>query len=111
MPGAQFSNTLSLAAAACFAEKIFMPITRSAKKALRQSIARRARNTVRQEQFKEHVKQVRRLVSLKKLKEAAALLPKTYQAIDKAAKTGVIKKNTAARIKSRVTKYVQKVRP
>lgn len=85
-----------------------MPITRSAKKALRQSLTRRARNLTRQDAFKDLVKQVRKLQLQKKAKEAVALLPKMYQAVDKAAKTGVIKKNTAARIKSRVTKLVQK---
>ena len=35
--------------------------------------------------------------------EAEKLLPKAYQAIDKAAKRGIIKKNTAARKKSRLT--------
>ncbi|OGZ96505.1 MAG: 30S ribosomal protein S20 [Candidatus Sungbacteria bacterium RIFCSPLOWO2_02_FULL_51_17] len=85
-----------------------MPITRSAKKALRQSLTRRAANTKRRDAFKEHVKQVRKLLSQKKVQEAAELLPKTYQALDKAAKSGVIKKNTAARVKSRLTKLVQK---
>ena len=33
-------------------------------------------------------------------------LPKAYQAIDKAVKRGVIKKNTAARMKSRLSKKV-----
>lgn len=33
-------------------------------------------------------------------------LPETYQAIDKALKRGIIKKNTAARMKSRIAKRV-----
>ncbi|MCF7815897.1 MAG: 30S ribosomal protein S20, partial [Candidatus Pacebacteria bacterium] len=37
------------------------------------------------------------------LKEAEALMPTVYKAIDKAEKRGVIKKNTAARKKSRLT--------
>lgn len=36
----------------------------------------------------------------------AALLPKAQKAIDKALKRGIIKKNTAARMKSRLAKRV-----
>ena len=46
------------------------------------------------------------MAGAKSAKEAAALLPKVYKAIDKAAKNGTIKKNTAARMKSRVSKQV-----
>lgn len=41
--------------------------------------------------------------------EALKLLPQAYKAIDKAAKTNVIKKNTAARKKSRLTKLINKI--
>jgi len=41
--------------------------------------------------------------------EAQTLLPEIYKAIDKAAKTGVLKKNAASRKKSRITKLIQKV--
>jgi len=41
--------------------------------------------------------------------EAIKLLPSAYKAIDKACKTGVIKKNTAARKKSRLMKLIAKV--
>ena len=85
-----------------------MPITKSAKKALRQSQKRRARNIQRKRKIKDLIKEVRNLVSQKKMEEAKKLLPQLYKAIDKAAKTGVIKKNTASRKKSRVTKLVNK---
>jgi small subunit ribosomal protein S20 len=39
--------------------------------------------------------------------EAKKLLSKAYQAIDKAAKRGVIKKNTASRRKSRLSKVTK----
>ncbi len=51
------------------------------------------------------------LVAEKKYKEAEALLPNIYQAFDKAAKTGVLKKNTAARKKSRIAHFVYKPTP
>ncbi|MFY9461920.1 MAG: 30S ribosomal protein S20, partial [Candidatus Sungiibacteriota bacterium] len=36
--------------------------------------------------------------------------PKAYKALDKAAKTGVIKKNAAARKKSRLMKSIRKAK-
>lgn len=83
------------------------PITKSAKKALRQSKKRRQRNLRRLSIMRENIKKVRKLVEENKKEEALKLLPQTYKAIDKAAKTNVIKKNTAARKKSRLTKMIQ----
>jgi len=83
-----------------------MPITKSAKKALRQSFRRRAQNRIHKNKIKNLIKEVRDLVTQNKKKEAQSILPKLYKALDKAAKTGVIKKNTAARRKSRITKFV-----
>ena len=84
-----------------------MPRTQSAKKALRQSLRRRAHNIRRKEAYKKEVKNLRRLVSAGKKSEAAELLPALYQAIDKAAKTHAIQKNTASRLKSRLTKLTR----
>lgn len=83
-----------------------MPIKKSAKKALRQSKKRRARNLGRKKKIKDLTKEIRNLISQKKIKEAKALLPQIYKILDKAAKVGTIKKNTAARKKSRITKLV-----
>jgi len=85
-----------------------MPITKSAKKALRQNIKRRGQNLARKTKAKSLVKQLRKLVVLQKKEEALTLLPQVYKALDKAAKTGVIKKNTAARRKSRFAKLIHK---
>ena len=86
-----------------------MPITKSAKKALRQSKRKRVFNLRRQNKMKNLIKEIRLLVKEKKKTEAQKLLPDVYQAIDKAAKRGVIKKNTASRKKSRLTKAIGKV--
>lgn len=83
-----------------------MPITKSAKKALRQSIKRRKRNLIYKKKMKNLLKEVKKLVLAKKIKEAKELLPKIYKILDKAAKVGVIKKNTASRKKSRITKLI-----
>lgn len=87
-----------------------MPITKSAKRALRQNKKRRTRNIQRKKTFKDIIKNIRKLVLENKKKEAEKLLPKAYKAIDKAAKTGVIKKNTAARKKSRLTKLINRTK-
>ena len=85
-----------------------MPITASAKKALRQSIKRRARNLARSNAYKSAVKQLNRLASSDQVKEAKGALVRAYKAIDKAAKTGVIKANKAARLKSAAAKLLAK---
>lgn len=84
-----------------------MPITRSAKKALRQSLRRRARNLAYKKKIKDLLKKVRTLVSQQKKEEAKQLLPQVYKALDKAAKVGVIKRGAADRKKSRITKLIK----
>ncbi|MBM3256858.1 MAG: 30S ribosomal protein S20 [Candidatus Liptonbacteria bacterium] len=79
-----------------------MPIISSAKKALRQSARRRTLNLARTDAYKRTVKEFRKLVSSKKLDEAKTILAKAYKVLDKAAKTGTIKKNKADRLKSRL---------
>ncbi len=56
--------------------------------------------------MKDSVKTVTKFVSAKKGKDAEKSLPALYKAIDKAAKNGTIKKNTASRMKSRLAKQV-----
>ena len=63
-----------------------MPITTSAKKALRQNIRRRTRNLVYKNKIKKLIKEVRTLVLEKKIEEAKKLLPQVYKTLDKAAK-------------------------
>ena len=50
------------------------------------------------------VKEFQDLVSQQKVEKAKKLLPQIYKAIDKAAKVNVLKKNTAARKKSKITR-------
>jgi len=81
-----------------------MPKIKSAKKALRQSVRRRERNIVRKDAYKDAVKEYRKLASTKQSGTASEELKKAYQALDKAAKAGVIKKNKASRLKSRLSR-------
>lgn len=57
------------------------------------------------------IKEMRALVSQKKTEEARLLLPKLYKTLDKAARRGVMKKNTASRKKSRLTLLLSKNKP
>ncbi len=86
-----------------------MPIIRSAKKALRASLRKKVVNDKRRKDMKEAVKEIKVLTSNKKGAEAQKSLSEAYKAIDKAAKRGVIKKNTAARKKSRLSAMIKKV--
>ncbi len=85
-----------------------MPVIKSAKKALRQNKKRGIINLQRKKKTKDLIKQVKDLISLKKHEEAKKLLPQVYKTLDKTAKIGIIKKNTAARKKSRITKLINK---
>ncbi|OHA66713.1 MAG: 30S ribosomal protein S20 [Candidatus Wildermuthbacteria bacterium RIFCSPHIGHO2_02_FULL_47_12] len=88
-----------------------MPITTSAKKALRQSRKRGARNKQVRVKVRDVVKEMRTLISQKKTQEAQLLLSKLYKTLDKAVKVGVMKKNTASRTKSRLTLSLAKNKP
>lgn len=85
-----------------------MPITKSAKKALRGSLVKKAMNDRNKKSVKESFKKIEKLLKEDKKEEAKKVLSDFYRSIDKAAKRGVIKKNTASRKKSRVTKMVNK---
>lgn len=85
-----------------------MPITKSAKKALRQSIKRHRQNLKKKNELKDIVKKIKKLASGKNTKEAEKLMSLAYKKLDKAAKIGLIKKNTASRKKSRLMKLLKK---
>ena len=85
-------------------------ITESAKKANRQNIKRRAQNEGRKEVLKKSLKAFKKLVLAKKMDEAKAMLSSVYKGLDKTAKVHTIKKNTASRLKSRLTKMMNKVK-
>lgn len=79
-----------------------MAITKGAKKAHRGSLRKRVFNLRRKDAMNEASKEVRKLVAGGAKADAEKQLAIAYQAIDKAAKRGVIKPNTAARKKSRL---------
>lgn len=87
-----------------------MPITKSAQKALRSSLRKRAVNVRRRDAMNDAIKRVKKLAIAGKKDDAEQALSKAYAAIDKAAKTGFIKKNNAARKKSRLVSLVRKTK-
>lgn len=85
-----------------------MPITLSAKKALRQSRKRYLANQKKKAELKATIKVFRKLVDQNKLKEAEEQLKLVYKNLDKAAKVNLIKKNKSSRLKSRLSAYLNK---
>ena len=55
------------------------------------------------------MKAFRKLIADKKTKEAVAFFPTLQKALDKSAKTGIIKKNAASRKKSRFIAMIKKI--
>lgn len=87
-----------------------MPNTKSAAKAMRQSIKRNLRNVKAKDKFKAAVKEVKKLITAGQKSEAAKAIQAAMSALDKAAKTHVIHKNTASRKKSRLAKAIAKLK-
>lgn len=85
-----------------------MPITTSAKKALRGSARKRNFNLNKKELINKAVKKVKKLISEKKLKEARDFMPEVQKILDKSVKTGLLKLNTASRKKSRISAMIKK---
>jgi small subunit ribosomal protein S20 len=89
--------------------EVFMANTFSAIKRMRTAARRTDVNRVRKTRLRHQIRAMRRLLDSKDANGAAALAPKTFSLIDRAAKWGIIKKNTAARYKSRLTIRLRKV--
>ncbi|MBI3274310.1 MAG: 30S ribosomal protein S20 [Candidatus Colwellbacteria bacterium] len=85
-----------------------MPVTQSAKKALRQATRRKAKNLRRKNDYKNSIKELKKLITAGKNSEAVKFISKVYKTLDKASKTNVIKKNKAARLKSAAAKLIAK---
>ncbi len=85
-----------------------MPNKKSAKKELRKNIKRRAENNLLKTKTKDLIKKTKRQIEAQdaKVKED---FNQVIKAIDKMAKKGVIKKNTAARRKSNLQKKLNKM--
>jgi small subunit ribosomal protein S20 len=86
-----------------------MPNIKSAAKEYRKNIKRRAFNNNIEVHIQDLIKKSRKAIGAKDAK-SAALVKETMKALDKAAQKGVIKKNTAARKKSRLNLLLNKMK-
>jgi small subunit ribosomal protein S20 len=86
-----------------------MAITKNAKKAHRASLKKHVFNVRRKRTLTNTTKDVKKFIVAGQKSDANQSLAAAYQAIDKAAKRGLIKKNTASRKKSRLAKAIAKV--
>ncbi|HYL35690.1 MAG TPA: 30S ribosomal protein S20 [Bryobacteraceae bacterium] len=84
-----------------------MANTFSALKRVRQTKRKTLVNRLRKTRLRHQIRSLRRLIEQKDAKSAQAALPATFSLIDRSAKWGVIKKNTAARYKSRLQSRLQ----
>jgi small subunit ribosomal protein S20 len=74
----------------------------SALERVRQTQRRTEFNQRNKTRLRHQIRAMRKLLSEKNASGALALLPDTFSIIDRSAKLGVIKKNTAARYKSKL---------
>lgn len=88
-----------------------MPVTKTTKRRPKQNERKRAINKKRTLAMRRLVKEANVLIAAKDTEAVEKMMPQIYKAIDKAAKKGVIKKNTAARKKSRMMKKIKKTNP
>ncbi len=86
-----------------------MPVTKTTKRRPRQNERKRAINRKRTLEMKKLIKEANALITAKDVKAVEEMMPRIYKAIDKATKKGVIKKNTAARKKSRMMKKIKSI--
>lgn len=87
-----------------------MAITSSAKKAIRSSAKKHVFNLRRKVALHDATKALTKALAAKDVASAQILLSAAYKAIDKAAKRGVIKGNTAARKKSRLAAAIKRAK-
>jgi small subunit ribosomal protein S20 len=86
-----------------------MANTVSSLKRVRVAERRTAVNRTRRTRLRHQIRAMRRLLEAKDASGATALVAKTFSLIDRSAKWGIIKKNTAARYKSRLTVRLRKL--
>ncbi|PWT98103.1 MAG: 30S ribosomal protein S20 [Terriglobia bacterium] len=79
-----------------------MANTYSALKRVRQVERRTEFNRKNKTRLRHQIRAMRRALQQKDAKVAGETLAKTFSVVDRAAKQGIIKKNTAARYKSRL---------
>lgn len=88
-----------------------MANTISSLKRVRMTKRKTAVNRLRKTRLRHQVRAMRRVIEKKDANGAQSILPSTFSLIDRAAKWGIIKINTAARYKSRIVKRIKALTP
>ena len=84
-----------------------MPTTKSAKKRLRQNEVLRARNLTIKRAMRTQVRKVREAVEAGDFEKAEAEFRVASKKIDRAGAKNIIHRNTAARMKSRLSAHIK----
>jgi small subunit ribosomal protein S20 len=84
-----------------------MPNSESAKKRLRQSEVRNARNRSTRSSLRTQVRKLRAAVTAGSVEESESAFRLATKKLDQAAAKGVIHKNTASRTKARLSKAIK----
>jgi small subunit ribosomal protein S20 len=87
-----------------------MPNTPSAKKRLRQSVTRRAKNRSTKTQLRTLTRKIRESVAAKDVAQSEADFGILASKLDRASSAKVIHANAAARTKSRLTKAIKSIK-
>ena len=85
-----------------------MPTTKSAIRRVKRTRLQTSVNRIRKSKYKSAIKQMSNYIASGKIKEAQGFLPKFHSQLMKIAKTGVIKRKTASRKISKITKKINK---
>lgn len=86
-----------------------MANTAQSKKRARQAIVRRERNVAQRSMLRTHIKNVVKAVEGKNKADAQGAFKLAQPIIDRMATKGIIHKNKAARIKSRLSAHIKKI--
>ena len=84
-----------------------MPTTKSAIRRVKRARFQTSVNRIRKSKYKSTIKQMSNYIASGKMNKAQDFLPKFHSQLMKVAKTGVIRKETASRKISRITKKIK----
>jgi small subunit ribosomal protein S20 len=87
-----------------------MPNSASAKKRLRQSLDRRARNRAVRSSLRTQIKKIRTAIAGGDAAASATEFAVTAKKLDQAAAKNILHKNAAARLKSRLSKAIKSIK-
>ena len=87
-----------------------MPNTKSAIRRTKRTKLQTSVNRVRKSKYKSAIKEMSNYIDSGKVKEAQGFLPKFHSQLMKIAKTGVIRRKTASRKISRITKRIKNLK-